>query len=41
MKNEIKNGRVIDPEIGFDQPDSVFIAGSKIVSVNETAPRGF
>ncbi|WP_131112274.1 dihydroorotase [Sulfuricystis thermophila] len=41
MKIEIKNGRVIDPASGFDQPASVFIAASKIVGVGETAPRGF
>jgi len=41
MKIEIRNGRVIDPGSGFDQPASVYIAASKIVGVGQTPPRGF
>ncbi|MFN4148002.1 MAG: dihydroorotase [Rhodocyclaceae bacterium] len=41
MKIEIKNGRVIDPATGLDEPASVFVAGSRIVGVGKTAPRGF
>jgi dihydroorotase len=41
MKIEIRNGRVIDPSSGLDKPASVYVAGSRIVGVGETAPRGF
>ncbi len=41
MRIEIRNGRVVDPASGFDQPASVFVAEGKIVGVGETAPRGF
>lgn len=41
MKIEIRNGRVVDPSSGLDKPASVYVAGSKIVGVGETAPRGF
>jgi len=41
MKIEIRNGRVVDPASGLDQPASVFVAGSKIVGVGATAPRSF
>jgi len=41
MKIEIRNGRVVDPSSGLDQPASVYVAGSKIVGVGETAPRSF
>lgn len=41
MKIEIRNGRVVDPSSGLDKPASVHVAGSKIVGVGETAPRGF
>jgi dihydroorotase len=41
MKIEIRNGRVIDPSSGLDKSASVYVAGSKIVGVGETAPRGF
>ncbi len=41
MKIEIRNGRVIDPSSGLDKPASVYVAGSKIVGVGESAPRGF
>lgn len=41
MKIEIRNGRVVDPASGFDQPASVYVAGSKIVGVGATAPRSF
>lgn len=41
MKIEIKNGRVIDPASGFDALANVYVAGSRIVGVGATAPRGF
>ena len=41
MKIEIKNGRVIDPASGMDQPATVYVADNKIVGVGETAPKGF
>jgi dihydroorotase len=41
MRIEIRNGRVVDPASGLDKPASVYVAGSKIVGVGETAPRSF
>jgi dihydroorotase len=41
MKIEIRNGRVIDPSSGLDKPASVYVAGSKIVGVGDSAPGSF
>lgn len=44
MKIEIRNGRVIDPASGFDQPASVYVADGKIVGAGGAAqgvPAGF
>ncbi|MEW6131643.1 MAG: dihydroorotase [Pseudomonadota bacterium] len=40
MKIHIKNGRLIDPANGIDQPADVFVAAGRIAAIG-TAPEGF